>query len=232
MIKNYFHENTDTLHVGTENNRSYYMPCKDETEAITAPDYSSRCVLLNGEWDFLFCQNADEIPESEQEILKKMADTKKIPVPSVWQMHGYDSHQYINVNYPIPFDPPFVPYQNPCGIYSRTFNVTDNEEFSSFLNFEGVDSCFYVFVNQKFVGYSQVSHSTSEFDVTSFLTHGENRLTVIVFKWCDGTYLEDQDKFRMSGIFRDVYMLLRPKNHLRDFFVKPVFENDYQTANI
>ena len=129
-------------------------------------------------------------------------------MPSNWQNHGFDHHHYTNINYPFPFDPPFVPHQNPCGLYHRTFQFEPNGK-RYLLNFEGVDSCLFFYVNRQFVGYSQVSHSTSEFDVTDFLTQGTNHLHVVVLKWCDGSYLEDQDKFRMSGIFRDVYLLER-----------------------
>ena len=125
--------------------------------------------------------------------------------------HGYDNHQYTNVNYPFPFDPPYVTIENPCGLYHRVFNVEINPAKRYLLNFEGVDSCLFFYVNQQFVGYSQISHCTSEFDITDFLQQGENYLHVLVLKWCDGSYLEDQDKFRMSGIFRDVYLLAREK---------------------
>lgn len=128
-----------------------------------------------------------------------------MPVPSCWQTQGLDQNQYQygNVRYPIPFDPPFVPHQNPCGAYRTHFTV-DAAMLSQqvCLNFEGVDSFFYVGVNGHRVGYSQVSHSTSEFDVTPYLVEGENLLAVLVMKWSVGTYLECQDKFRMSGIFR------------------------------
>lgn len=143
-------------------------------------------------------------------------------------MYGYDNHQYINVSYPIPFDFPYVPDQNPCGLYYRKFNLMDFQGKQVYINFEGVDSCFYLFVNGNYAGYSQVSHSTSEFDITKYLHNGENSLTVLVLKWCDGTYFEDQDKLRMSGIFRDVYLLVRPENHLRDFKVITDCSNDYK----
>ena len=113
-----------------------------------------------------------------------------------------------------------MPQGNPCGAYVHTFVYAENENApKAYLNFEGVDSCFYVWVNGSYVGYSQVSHSTSEFDVSSFLREGENTLAVLVLKWCDGSYLEDQDKFRMSGIFRDVYLLKRPAQGIFDYFL-------------
>jgi beta-galactosidase len=145
---------------------------------------------------------------------------KPIPVPSAWQMEGYDSHHYTNVKYPFPYDPPYAPIMNPCGLYTRYLEFKKQAARKYYLNFEGVDSCFYLYMNSKFVGYSQVSHSTSEFDVTEFLVDGKNHFAVLVLKWCDGSYFEDQDKFRMSGIFRDVYLIERPEKHIRDYTVR------------
>jgi len=216
-----YHENLDILHIGTEPNRSYYMPCRTVGEAATcAREKSSRFILLNGIWDFKYYAAPSYIPTEAICPEYDRSGFNTIPVPSVWQNHGYDMHQYTNVKYPIPYDPPFVPDLNPCGLYARTLDMKLNETSSYYLNFEGVDSCFYLYINGKVAGYSQVSHSTSEFNVTKLLQDGLNTISVLVLKWCDGTYLEDQDKFRTSGIFRDVYMLERPiKSHLRDFFV-------------
>ena len=144
----------------------------------------------------------------------------RVPVPSTWQHLGYDHHQYTNFRYPIPFDPPHVPQDNPCAVYLKDFEYTpDPEAPCTSLTFEGVDSCFYVWLNGAYIGYSQVSHATSEFDVTERILPGSNHLAVLVLKWCDGTYLEDQDKFRTSGIFRDVYLLSRPRAVLFDYAV-------------
>ena len=141
-------------------------------------------------------------------------------MPSCWQMLGFDQKQYTNVRYPFPFDPPYVPDNNPCGAYIKYFDISRSEaKEEQFLYFEGVDSCFYVWINGKFVGYSQVSHSPSEFNITGKTKTGMNKLAVLVLKWCDGSYLEDQDKFRMSGIFRDVHLIFRPKEYVRDFTV-------------
>ena len=151
----------------------------------------------------------------------------------MWQNYGYDSHQYTNVRYPIPLDPPYVPQENPCGAYVRKFYYEIPEEAPrAYLNFEGVDSCFYVWVNGKYVGYSQVSHATSEFDVTEVLKNGENTLAVLVLKWCDGTYLEDQDKFRMSGIFRDVYFVNRPENVVYDYFTTTEIQEEQAVITV
>ncbi len=161
------------------------------------------------------------------------AEYRTVPVPSVWQNLGCEPHMYTNVDYPYPDDPPFVPQDNPCAVYIRDFDYTpDPAAPRAFLNFEGVDSAFYVWVNGTFIGYSQVSHSTSEFEVTQQLHPGSNRLTVLVLKWCDGSYMEDQDKFRYSGIFRDVYLLKRPEQAIRDFFVHTSFASDHSTASV
>ena len=224
-----FHENTQTLHVGTMPNHAYFIPHGSRDSALTLRRTDSdRFLLLSGEWGFTFYHSVLDLP---QEFLTLPAEGQ-IPVPAVWQYHGYDSHQYTNVLYPIPFDPPYVPAENPCGLYTRSFAYQKTDGQRQTLCFEGVDSCEYVWLNGRFVGYSQVSHSTSEFDVTDFIKDGMNELKVLVLKWCDGTYFEDQDKFRMSGIFRDVYMLTRPQEHLLDYTVKTLLESDLQKAEI
>ena len=205
-----YHEDPAHLHVGVEPDRAYYMPCTDEASALRGE--SENVSDLSGTWRFAYFDSFEDVPETVT-----FRDT--IPVPSVWQNHGCDRHQYTNLRYPIPFDPPYVPTANPCGVYEREFSVDNAVGQSHFLYFEGVDSCFYLYVNGEFVGFTQVSHSSSEFDVTRFVHGGVNTLRLYVLKWCVGTYLEDQDKFRMSGIFRPVLLLTRPKSHLRDLFI-------------
>ena len=218
MIYDNFFENNHILHVGTESPRAYYIPCDDASEAMDSfRESSSRFILLNGDWKFKYFDSVRKISIHYENESCENFDT--IPVPSVWQMHGYDHHQYTNIRYPFPYDPPYVPLDNPCGVYRTEFWIADPES-RYYLNFEGVDSCIYLWVNGCFVGYSQVSHSTSEFDISSYIKEGENNLTALVLKWCDGSYLEDQDKLRMSGIFRDVYLLKRPQQHLVDLSVK------------
>ena len=191
----WYHENPETLHIGTEKNRAYYLPFYREK--------GDRQIMLSGnDWAFCWFSNYLEVPQKFTEGNTDGFDT--IKVPSCVNILGYEPHQYANVRGPIPFDPPYVPWENPCGAYVKRFQLEKgNDRF--YLNFEGVDSCFYLWVNGRFLGYSQVSHSTSEFDVTDCLVDGENIISVLVFKWCDGTYFEDQDKLRMSGIFRDVF---------------------------
>lgn len=243
-----YYEDLNALHVGCEPNRAYYIPASKPTDtSVSRRVQSDRFQLLNGEWDFRYY---DSIHDLDAEVADAQAANDPvffdvafspnpfngyttIPVPSVWQNHGFDAHQYTNTRYPFPLDPPFVPQNNPCGVYLTTFEYTeDSAAPRAYLNFEGVDSCFYVWLNGDFVGYSQVSHSTSEFDVTDYLEEGENTLAVLVLKWCDGSYLEDQDKFRMSGIFRDVYLLKRPQTAIRDYFVHTTIAQGQQSADL
>lgn len=215
-IERYF-ENPAVLHVGCEDNRAYYIPFSDEKEAMEHErEQSDRFLSLNGRWLFKY---SESIYDMDNFIDGGMCGYHEIPVPSCWQTQGFDTHQYTNTRYPFPYDPPYVPHETPCGAYVKTFALEIEENEKYYLNFEGVDSCFYVWVNSEFAGYSQVSHSTSEFDITNYVKNGENRLCVLVLKWCDGSYLEDQDKFRMSGIFRDVYILKRSKEHICDFMI-------------
>lgn len=222
MIVPRYYENLHVLHENTMPNRSYYIPASKEMGNLAEHrEESDRFQLLNGEWRFRYY---DSIYDVQEKFYENGYDTDQfdtVNVPGVWQNDGYDTHQYTNIRYPFPFDPPFVPQDNPCGAYVYDFEYHKCERApKAYLNFEGVDSCFYVWVNGRYVGYSQVSHSTSEFDVTGFLAEGMNRLAVLVLKWCDGSYLEDQDKFRVSGIFRDVYILKRPKRGIFDYFIK------------
>ncbi len=218
----HYYENLHILHENTMPDRNYYIPAgKAYSTSLDARDHSDRVQFLNGTWKFRYY---DSIYKLQDEFYREGYDVsgfEDIPVPSVWQMHGYDYHQYTNVRYPFAFDPPYVPKDNPCGAYVTDFIYDQNEDAPlAHLNFEGVDSCFYVWLNGRYVGYSQVSHSTSEFDITEFIRNGSNRLCVLVLKWCDGSYLEDQDKFRMSGIFRDVYILKRSEGAVYDYFIK------------
>lgn len=222
MIIPKYYEDLSVLHKNTMPNRAYYIPAASRLDnPVEGRECSERFVLLSGEWKFRYFDSIYEVKDAFYEEGYDVSGFDTVTVPGVWQNYGYDRHQYTNVRYPIPMDPPYVPHHNPCGEYVRTFTYHRDEKAPKvFLNFEGVDSCFYVWVNGTFAGYSQVSHSTSEFDITESLKEGENTLSVLVLKWCDGTYLEDQDKFRMSGIFRDVYLLKRPEEGVFDYFVK------------
>lgn len=230
-----YYQNPEVLHLGTASTRSYYIP--QDTEEVSTDTLkvsvfreSSRVKLLNGNWEFKLYQSPFEIEDFTKEG-NIVYDS--IKVPGCWQTQGYDYNQYTNIKYPFPYDPPYVPNENPTGLYHQNFYLTKEErQYQQFLNFEGVDSCFYLYVNKTFVGYSQVSHSTSEFDITPFTIEGENELHVIVLKWCDGSYLEDQDKFRMSGIFRDVYLMYRPENYVWDYSIRTNLTKDNRFAKI
>ena len=227
MIVPRYYENLSVLHENTMPARAYYIPASRRMDNLVEHrEESDRMQLLNGTWKFQYFNSIYDIQDS---FFEKNYDTEnfdEIQVPSVWQMAGYDTHQYTNIRYPFPFDPPYVPQDIPCGAYVHTFEYSRDEKApKSFLNFEGVDSCFYVWINGSYIGYSQVSHMASEFDVTDVLQDGTNTVAVLVMKWCDGSYLEDQDKFRMSGIFRDVYILKRPKQAISDYHIKTRIED-------
>ncbi|WP_195257157.1 glycoside hydrolase family 2 TIM barrel-domain containing protein [Dorea longicatena] len=227
MIVPRYYEDLSVLHENTMPARAYYIPASRRMDNLVEHrEESDRMQLLNGTWKF---QYFNSIYDVQEPFFEKDYDTEnfdEIQVPSVWQMAGYDTHQYTNIRYPFPFDPPYVPQDIPCGTYAHTFVYHKDENApKAFLNFEGVDSCFYVWINGSYVGYSQVSHMTSEFDITDLLWDGENSIAVLVMKWCDGSYLEDQDKFRMSGIFRDVYILKRPKQAISDYHIKTRIED-------
>lgn len=199
--------------------RAYYIPF-NKGQKRGKRERSQRFQSLNGIWKIAAYESvlgADKFWEKTGE--------KDIDVPSCVQYYGYDYFQYTNISYPFPYNPPNIPNKNPAYHHSRCFEIKNKEEYVS-LVFEGVDSAFYVYLNEKFVGYSCVSHRISEFDVTNFIKTGENKIDVLVLKWNAGSYLEDQDKWRFTGIFRDVYLLFRPKNHITDYFIDTKIEDN------
>ena len=232
MIVPRFYEDLNVMHDKTMPARAYYIPASVRMDDLVEHrENSDRFQMLSGEWKFQYYNSIYDVKESFYEKGYDVSGFDHVTVPGVWQMDGYDTHQYTNIRYPFPFDPPYVPQDIPCGAYVHNFEYNREKKASkAFLNFEGVDSCFYVWVNGVYAGYSQVSHATSEFDVTDLLNEGENTLAVLVLKWCDGSYLEDQDKFRMSGIFRDVYLLKRPEKTIRDYHITTDVEKDRVTV--
>ena len=217
-----YHENPEALHIGALSDHAWFAPFAKGENPFETKDKSSRVEMLNGEWDFKYYESIVDLEDNFTET----EFSAKIPVPSNWQLHGYDRAQYTNVNYPIPYDPPYVPDDNPVGVYRRTYEYKP-DSMKRILTFDGVDSCLYLYVNSKFVGYTQVSHAFSEFDVTDYLKDGENTIVCAVLKWCDGTYLEDQDKIRLSGIFRDVYMVSRPEKRVEDYRITADMDGDF-----
>ena len=220
-----YHENPEALHIGTLTPHRYFIPFGKMQNPFESRYDSEFMELLNGDWNFTYYDSIIDMPDD----FISLKSGKTIPVPANWQLHGYDKPQYTNVCYPITYDPPYVPDDIPVGVYSRSYNYTP-DCLRKILTFEGVDSCLYLYINGEFAGYSQVSHMTSEFDITDMLHEGENEITVAVLKWCDGTYLEDQDKFRLSGIFRDVYIMSRPEKRLEDYRIRTNFSDDMKSA--
>lgn len=182
--------------------RSYYIP-----------GGVSEYHLLNGTWKFAYFEKEVDIPEM-------IEAWDEIPVPSCWQLYGYDSPNYTNINFPYPYDVPFVPDDNPCGIYERTFTL-EKKWGKVYFVLEGVASCAFLYVNDQYIGFTQGSHLQAEFDITEAVAEGENKIRVKVLKWCCGSYLEDQDFFRFNGIFRDCYLLQRPVGHVVDVEMIP-----------
>ncbi|GAB7195454.1 hypothetical protein OS31_22030 [Dickeya oryzae] len=193
---------------------------------------SERHQLLNGEWTFSYFARPQAVPE--QWLAQDLNDADQITVPSNWQLAGYDAPIYTNVKYPIPVNPPFVPEDNPTGCYSLTFSVDPDwlAQGQTRIVFDGVNSAFHLWCNGQWVGYSQDSRLPAEFDLTPCLQVGKNRLAVMVLRWSDGTYLEDQDMWRMSGIYRDVYLLHKPTVHLRDVQLTTPLRHSYTQGTL
>ena len=230
-----YHRDLTVLHKGCEDPHAYLIPYQSEAAAkADEREKSNRFISLCGEWKFRWFPSEWEL----RDFLAAEFDAgewDRLTVPMSWQYQldrPYDKPQYTNILYPFPVDPPHIPVENPCGLYMRTVNVDADalEKYDIRMHFEGVDSCFYLYINGQFAAYSQVSHMTSEIDVTKYLHAGENQIKVLVFKWCDGSYLEDQDKIRSSGIIREVYLLLRDKIHIEDLYVRTETEEPFATA--
>lgn len=221
-----YHENLQELHVNTLPDQNYYIPFAKGQDPFADREESEFFESLNGDWDFKFYESFFDM---EDEDITKDNFAATIPVPSCIQMYGYDQAQYSNVKYPLPFNPPFVPDDNPVAIYRKKYKFIDNG-LRHILTFEGVDSCFYLLINNQLFGYSQVSHGLGQFDITDAMIEGYNDIKVVVLKWSDGSYLEDQDKFRLTGIIRDVYILKRPATRINDYRITSTFSNDYKRA--
>ena len=220
-----YHQSFKDQHVNACPPRAYYLPLDSQGK----PEYR----LLSGDdWRFSLREGMHDIPGEYLSWGFDSSEFDQVPVPSSWQMLGYGQKMYSNVTYPIPYDPPYVPDINPAGLYLKDFEYTKVKGKRLYICFEGVDSAYYLFVNGVFIGYSEVPHSPTEFDITGNVGNGRNRLAVIVLKWSVGTYLEDQDKFRYSGIFRDVYLIERPEDHVVDYTVRAVADESFSKAEI
>jgi len=187
---------------------------------------------LNGEWKFHWVQKPAERPKDFYKLEYDVRNWDEIPVPSNWQMHGYGRPIYLNVPYPFKKNPPYIQHDyNPVGSYRTDFEIPDNwKERQVFIHFDGVESAFYLWINGKKVGYSQGSRTPAEFNITPYLDEGKNILAAEVYRWSDGSYLECQDFWRLSGIFRDVYLYSTPGLHIRDFDVTCDLDKEYRDA--
>jgi len=225
-------ENLKVLQRNRLKSRAYFIPYPDVDSALTFQrEISDRIKLLNGRWKFHYDPSPQEAPRDFYREDYDVSSWDEIRVPSNWQMEGYGHPHYTNVMYPFPVDPPRVPSENPTGSYRREFHIDEDlKDKRVILRFEGVDSAFHVWVNGKEVGYSQGSRLPSEFDITSYVRPGKNILAVRVYQWSDGSYLEDQDMWWLSGIFRDVYLIIRPRVYIRDFFITTDLDETYKSG--
>ncbi len=233
-IKKEVYENPKIINIGKEENHASFFPYPDTKSALSYSRAESPYIrMLNGKWNFKWFKSPLHVPESVicPEFLK---ESDIIDVPSNWQLYGYDNPQYINFEYPIPVNPPHVPAENPTGVYSRSFTIPKLYEGKRIhITFEGVDTAFYLYINGKNVGFSQGAHYHSEFDITNLVHTGENYITVCVLKLAWSTYMEDQDKWRMSGIIRDVYLTAYQNVRVRDIGVNTVLLGDnYDNADL
>ena len=201
--------------------RAHYIPYAADT--FEESDRNARS--LDGVWDFRYYETIPEVPEDVSAI----SYTDTMPVPACWQCHGYGQIQYTNHAYPIPFMPPHVPMDTPVGVYHRYFDLADTEG-RKYIMFDGVCSMFLLYVNGRYVGMSKGSHLASEFELTDFVRAGANEITVVVFTYSDATYIEDQDCFRYNGIFRSVWLISRPENHIHDLDIRTSVNGDVSVS--
>ena len=233
-----YHKSLEDLHVGAQSPRAYFIPYDNLEDALSGDRNKSYYLtnLCGDDWSFKFFESFEDLDENYLTADFDKKDLPLVKVPGNIQLYEgveHDSPLYSNLKYPFPTDPPFVPDENPCSVFIKEFDVSEEMmERDNIITFEGVASCFYLLINGEFVGYSQVNHCTSEFDISKYLVEGKNRITVVVVKWCDGSYLEDQDYFRLSGIFREVYILSRSKNRLKDVYIRQSFNEDYSLATL
>ena len=228
-------ENPEVIGINKEPGHCTLIPYSDNRTALkvdrtASPFHKS----LNGKWKFHWVRKPADRPIDFYKPEYSISGWREIPVPSNWQMHGYGIPIYLNVPYPFPPNPPYIPHEyNPVGSYRRKFTIGEEwKDRRIFLHFDGVKSAFYVWVNGRKVGYSQDSMTPAEFNITQYLQPGENTLAVEVYRWSDGSYLEDQDMWRLSGIYRNVYMFATPQVHIRDFFVRTDLDDAYIDATL
>ncbi|PWE00391.1 glycoside hydrolase family 2 TIM barrel-domain containing protein [Marinilabilia rubra] len=213
--------------------RSTFYSYPSLNKALEGNRLESNLKMLNGEWFFQFSETDKQVPNNFHSTSEDLTNWDKIPVPSCWEMHDYGTPIYTNTVYPFPVNPPFIERDNPVGIYAKEFEIPENwDDKDVILHFGGVSSAFHLWVNGEEAGYSQGSRLPAEFNITEYLKNGSNRITLKVYRWSDGSYLEDQDHWRMSGIHREVFLMARPKVHLRDIAVRTRFDENYHNAGL
>ncbi|MBC1371379.1 beta-galactosidase subunit alpha [Listeria booriae] len=234
MLKLKRFEDHELLHINRVSARASYYSYVTEKAALNHDIEKSRNYQnLNGTWKFIYLEAPEYSPENFYAVDFDERMCNDITVPSNWQLEGYGDMHYSDLWYNFPIIPPKVPTKNPTGIYRRSIMVTNLDASEDYmLRFGGVDSAFEVYMNGDFVGYSKGARMQSEFELSKYLTEGENQLTVRVFQWSDGTYLEDQDMWWLSGIFRDVEFYTKPKFGMFDFKIETYLENDYKDARL
>ena len=253
-IESPYWEDETRFEENKERGHATYMPYENEAAMLADAGYyatpwtvpvNNRFQSLNGNWKFNFVSEPSQRPLDFFKEDYSVEGWDEIPVPSNWEMHGYDRPIYNNVEYPHANTPPFIKARpgfndggknygiNPVGSYVRTFEVPANwDGRRTFIHFGGIYSAAFVWLNGEYVGYTQGSNNVAEFDITNFLKKGSNKLAVQVFRWCDGSYLECQDMFRMSGIFRDVYLYNVPKASVRDHYITSKLDNERKNATV
>ena len=233
LVENW--ENPQVNGINREPMHSTLMPYESFEKAAVAKRFESKYFFsLNGSWKFHFVNKPDDRPKDFYKLNYDVSNWKEISVPSNWQFQGYDIPIYRNSDYPFEMNPPFIQKNfNPVGSYRREFEVPlDWKGREIFLNFDGVESAMNVWLNGEFVGYSEDSRLPAEFNITKYLKDGKNIVAVEVFRWCDGSYLEDQDFWRLSGIFRNVFLMATPSVHIRDFEIKTDLDESYKNAEL
>lgn len=225
-------ENQQITGINRVNPHSLYLPYKDRDSALAGIP-AGNCLSLNGKWKFGYFSNPQYVPENFSSPTFSDEKWDTIEVPSHWQLKGYGHPHYTNVIYPFPLDPPNVPNENSTGCYRKEFTIAENWKGRRiFIRFLGVDSFFYLWINGKKIGFSKGSRLPAEFDITDSVRIGKNSISVEVMQWSDGSYLEDQDMWWLSGIFRDVYIFAVPEVTLFDVFVKTSFDEKYECFGI
>ena len=223
------------IHINKQEPRASFIPYPTvEMAAAGMRAFDPMYLSLNGSWNFHYFEKGDcpdALLDGKEDITQ--ISWEPLDVPGNWQMQGYDIPQYTNVTYPIPLDPPYAPDETPVGLYMRSFEISAAQlKKRVYLNFDGVNGAFFVYVNGQLAGFSKVAHMPAEFDISKFVIEGSNLLCVKVHKWSDATYLEDQDFWRLSGIFRDVYLLIVNENHIRNIVARPELAANYQDGEL